>query len=124
VSAAGWDGGREHYSLGQPVAATDLDRRIREIQQLNFHFVLGAAIVGVDHANAVGHHQAPPERRAAAREYPKKVPVRHANHEPGPDEADAAWGDFDVHRRGQIKPGRTRRCGFRETNRRIETFNL
>ena len=72
--------------LRDPVAAAQLDRGVRHVQDLYHHFVVRPGVVGIDDTDAVRHHQAALQRRAAAGKYGKKVAARNLDDEAGPDE--------------------------------------
>ena len=92
--------------LRQPIATRDLHWTLREVDHLDLHLVSRTAVVGVDDANAVGHHQAALHRCAAARDDCEKVAGRRLDHQARRDEHRPRPAE---RRRPRSRPDRNRR---------------
>src|SRR6185436_5154623 len=57
---------RQDDALREPIARLDGDRRRGEVDDFNLDLVVRTAVVRIDDADAIGHHQSPLERRATA----------------------------------------------------------
>jgi hypothetical protein len=83
------DAGRgEHNALGQAIAPFHLHFGATDVEHLDPQLVIWAAIVGIEHADAVGHDQSALERSAASGKNGEEMSRGHFDHEAGRDERD------------------------------------
>ena len=78
-----WRG--QHDALRQPVTPANLNVGAGEIQHLNHDFVGRPAIIGIDDADTIGHHQSALERGTASGENRQAVAVRNLDNEASAD---------------------------------------
>ena len=84
---------RQDHKLGDAVAGGDGARRVRVIVQRDGAL---AAVVGVDHADAVCRAQSLPGREAAAREHAAEIPRRDGEGKPRADHGRRVRRDRDA----------------------------